>query len=74
MIRPKIGAAQENFLLENKKTHFGSTYTTKIGQAARADWAFSQLPPLPILSYLIEHHIHQNQPPWQRICNEYTKS
>ncbi len=49
-------------------------YTTKIGRAVPADWAFSQLPPLPILSYFINWHIHWNCPPCQRICDEYTKS
>ncbi len=67
-----IGAALENFLLENPKTFFPSTYTTRIGQAGRAKCGFSQLPPSPISSYFIEHHIHQNWPLWQRIHNEYT--
>jgi hypothetical protein len=45
-----IGVALENFPLENKKTLFGSKYTTKIVQAGHADGAFLQLPPLPIVS------------------------
>ncbi len=46
-----VGAALENFPLENRKNIlFNSTYTTKTVGAGHADWAFSQFSPLPILS------------------------
>jgi hypothetical protein len=55
-IKSWIGAALENFLLENpKKTLFDSTYATKIGQVGRIKSGFF---PTPSLTYFIQHHIH----------------
>jgi hypothetical protein len=75
-IQPPIdrGCTGEFSGRKSKKTNFGSMYTTKIGQAGHAERDFSQYPPLPILSQFIEHHVHQNQPLWERICDNNTAS
>ncbi len=46
-----LGAALENFPLENKKTFLVPRTQSKSGKRAAPNVAFSQLPPLPILSY-----------------------
>ncbi len=59
------------FSTRKSKELFISMYTTKIGQVGRIERDFSQYP---ALANFIEHHVHQNRPPWERILNDTNTS